>query len=179
MTQLLSMLHTFKLHQMHCSISNLNTQCKMTYGCSYILLSHDRVTPSRIFLLMISPSFRHFPHVYVTPVSIHKVTPPYACVNGKKNSFQGQGFILEFLPMVSSSKPYIYHGLETCVTAVTMVTLLHSSTSLLYFQHGKHDHIPCMYIKDLMNIQSSIYKEDICQVNNVKVQNQKVLMSWH
>ena len=29
-TQLLSMSHTFKLHQMHCSIPNNNTHCKMT-----------------------------------------------------------------------------------------------------------------------------------------------------
>ena len=54
--------------------------------------------------------------------------------------------------MESSSKPYFYHGLDMCVTTVTMVTLLHSSVSLLHFQHGKHDHLPCMYIKDIISI---------------------------
>ena len=146
--QLLSRSHTFKLHQMHYSISNYNTQRRMTYECSDVFLSHDWVTPSRILLLVISPSFPHFPYVSITPVSMHKVTPPYACMNGKNEGpFRSRG-----LPMISSSKLYFYHGLETCATAVTMVTLLHSSTSLLYFQHGKHDHCTCMYTKDLTSI---------------------------
>ena len=71
MTQLLSMSHTFKLYQMHCSISNNNTHCKMTYGCLNMFLSHDRVTPSRILLLVISSSFPHSSHVSTIPVSMH------------------------------------------------------------------------------------------------------------
>ena len=82
-TQLLSMSHKLKLHQMHYSISNYNTHCKMTYGCSNLFLSHDWVTPSGTLLLVISLGFPHFPHVFITPMNIHKVTPPYACVNGK------------------------------------------------------------------------------------------------
>ena len=78
------MSHTFELHQMHCSISNYNTHCIMTYGCSNLFFSHDWVTPSRILLLVTSPSFPHSPHVCTTLVGMHKVTPPYACVNGKK-----------------------------------------------------------------------------------------------
>ena len=84
MTQLLSMSHTFKLHQMHCSISNNNTHCRMTYGCLNMFLSHDWVTPSRILPLVISPSFPHSSHESITQVSIHKVTPPCACMNGKR-----------------------------------------------------------------------------------------------
>ena len=92
MTQLLSMSHTFKLHQMHCNISKYKTHCKMTYGCSNMFLSHDWFTPSRILLLVISPSFPHIPHVSITLVSIHIVTPPYACMNDKKeNIFRVRG----------------------------------------------------------------------------------------
>ena len=88
-TQLLSMSHTCMLHLMHCSISN-NTHCRMTYGCANLFLSHDWVTPSRILLLVISPSFPHSPHICITSMSIHKVTTPCACVNGKRGgSFQG------------------------------------------------------------------------------------------
>ena len=65
MTQLLSMLHTFEFHQMHCSISKYNTHCIMTYGCSNMFLSHGWFTPSRILLLVISPSFPHLPHVSI------------------------------------------------------------------------------------------------------------------
>ena len=83
-TQLLSMLHTFKLHQMHHSISHYNTHCILTCGCSNMFLSHDWVTPSRILLLVISSSFPHASHVSTIPVCMHKVTPPYACVNGEK-----------------------------------------------------------------------------------------------
>ena len=144
------MLHTFELNQMHSSILKYNTHCKMTHGCSNMFLRHIWVTPSRILLLMINPSFPQSPHISATSMGMHKVTSPCACVNGK-----GQGFILESLPMVSSIKPYLYHGLEMCVMSVTMVTLLHSSTFLEYFQHGKHEPFPCMYIKDLMSIQSS------------------------
>jgi hypothetical protein len=84
MTQLLSMSHTFLFHQMHCSISKYNTHCIMTYGCSNLFLSHYWVTPSRILLLAISPSFPHLPHISTTPVSTHKATPPYVCMNGKE-----------------------------------------------------------------------------------------------
>ena len=82
MTQLLSMLHTFKLHQMHCSISNNNIHCKMKYGCSNMFLSHDWVTPSRTLLLVISSSFPRSSHVSTILMSMHWVAPPYACVNG-------------------------------------------------------------------------------------------------
>ena len=85
-TQLLSMSHTFKQHQMHCSTLNYNTHCKMTYGCSNLFLGNDWVTPSRILLLVISPSFSHFPHVSTILVSMHKFTPPHPCMNGKKGS---------------------------------------------------------------------------------------------
>ena len=64
----------------------------MTYGCSNMFLSHDWFTPSRILLLVISPSFPHIPHVSITLVSIHIVTPPYACMNDKKeNIFRVRG----------------------------------------------------------------------------------------
>ena len=58
----------------------------MTYGCSNLFLSHYWVTPSRILLLAINPSFSHLPHVSTTPVSTHKVTPPYVCMNGKREA---------------------------------------------------------------------------------------------
>ena len=63
--QFLSMSHTFELHQIRCSISNNNTHCKMTYGCSNLFLSHDWVTTSRILLLVISSSFPSLiTHIY-------------------------------------------------------------------------------------------------------------------
>ena len=57
--------------------------------------------------------------------------------------------------MVSSSKLYFYHGLETCVTFVTMVTLFHLSPFMGFFSHGKHNPFPCMHIRDLMSLCSS------------------------
>ena len=56
-----------------------------------MFLSHDRVTLNRIPLLVISPSFPHFPHVSISPMSIHKVTPPYASVMVKKTPFRVRG----------------------------------------------------------------------------------------
>ena len=69
----------------------------MTCGCSDLFISHDWVTPSRILLLMINPSFPHFPRVSITPVNIQKVTPPYACVNGKKKLLLGLGVYIGVL----------------------------------------------------------------------------------
>ena len=83
-TQLLSMSHTFMFYQMHINISKCNTHCKMTNGCSNMFLSHDWVTPSRILLLVISPSFLHLPHISTPSVSTPKVTPPCVFMNGKK-----------------------------------------------------------------------------------------------
>ena len=62
------------------------------------------------------------------------------------------------LHAVSSFKPYYYHELERCVTSVTMVTLLHSSTSLLPFQYGKHDRFPYMYIEDFICLSRLLIK---------------------
>ena len=59
--------------------------------------------------------------------------------------------------MVISTKPFSYHGLETCVMSVTMVTLFYSSTSVGSFPHGKHNPFPCMYMRDLMSLCSSFY----------------------
>ena len=58
----------------------------MTYGCSNMFLSHDWVSPSRILLYVMSASFPHLPHVSTTPVSTHKVTPPYICMNDKREA---------------------------------------------------------------------------------------------
>jgi hypothetical protein len=73
-THLLSMSHTFMFHQMHSIISKCNTRCKMTNGCSNVFLSHDWVTPSRILLLVISPSVLHLPHISTPSVSTPKVS---------------------------------------------------------------------------------------------------------
>jgi hypothetical protein len=83
-TQLLSMSHAFMFHQMHISISKYNTHCKMTNGCSNMFLSHDWVTPSRILLLVISPSFLHLPPVSTPLVSTSKITSPCVCMNGRR-----------------------------------------------------------------------------------------------
>ena len=83
------MSHTFIFHQMHSNISKHNTHCKMTYGCSNLFLNHDWVTPSRILLLVITPSFSHLPHVSTSSVSTHKVTPPLVCMSGKREVFLG------------------------------------------------------------------------------------------
>ena len=137
---------------MHCSTSNYNTHCKMTYVCSNLFFDHDQVTPSRILFLAISPGFSYFPHVSTILVSMLKVTSPYTCMNGKKGgSFQGQGFILEFLPIVSFSKPYFYHGLETWVTSATIINWFHLSISLLHIQYGsEYVHLPYMYTQDFL-----------------------------
>ena len=63
MTQLLSMLHLFKYYQMHCSISNNNTDCKMTYGCSNPFLSHGspQVEYSSWWLALVSLTLHTYP----------------------------------------------------------------------------------------------------------------------
>jgi hypothetical protein len=86
MTQLLFMSHTFMFHQMHSSISKCNTHCKMTNGCSNMFHSHDWVTPTRILLLLISPSFLHLPHVSTSPVGTPRVTSPCVCMNGRREA---------------------------------------------------------------------------------------------
>ena len=134
---------------MHCSTSKYNTHCKMTYvqTCSLTMTRLLQVE----YLLMISPSFFYFPHVSTILVSMPKVTPPYTSMSGKKgDSFQGQGFILEFLPMVSFFEPYFYHGLEIWVAYVTMIIWFHSSISLLHIQYEEYVHLPYMYTQHFL-----------------------------
>ena len=57
----------------------------MTDECSSMFLSHDWVTPSRILLLVISPSFPHLPHISTPSVSTHQVTPR-VCMNDKREA---------------------------------------------------------------------------------------------
>ena len=64
MTHLLSMSHTLNPFQMHCSILTYNTNCNRTYGCSNLILGHDWVTRTRIFLLVISPCVPLLSHIY-------------------------------------------------------------------------------------------------------------------
>ena len=85
-TQLLSMSHTFMFHYIHNSLSKYNTHCTMTNGCSNMFLSHRWVTPSRILLLVISPSFLHLPPLSTSSVSTSKVTSPCVCMNDRKEA---------------------------------------------------------------------------------------------
>jgi hypothetical protein len=62
-----------------------------------MFLSHDRVTPSRILLLVISPSLLHIPHVSTPLVSTPKVTPPCVCMNGKREAPLGLRVYIGFL----------------------------------------------------------------------------------
>ena len=133
------MLHTFKPHQMHCCISSYNTYCKMTYGCSNMFLGHDWVSPSRILLLVLSPNFSLLTRIYNSSEYIQSQPHLTLAWMVKKDApFRGRGLILELLLVVDFLIPYFYHGLETWITTVTMVILLHSSTSLLHFHHGKY-----------------------------------------
>ena len=147
MTQLLSMSHTFKPHQMHWSISNYNTHCRMTYGChscSLAMIGFLQVEYSSWWLALISLTF----NTYRLLQWVHtKPTPPHIWVNGKKGKLPLRlGVYIGVYTYGKFFKPCFYHVLEMWVTAITMVILLHSSTSLLPFHHGKYDHFPRMYI---------------------------------
>ena len=62
--------------------------------------------------------------------------------------------------MVTFAKPYFYHGLETCATSITMVTLFHSSTSLGSLSHGNYNPFPCVHDGDLMSSCSSFSQRE-------------------
>ena len=153
-THLSSMSHTLNPLHMHCSISHYNTHCRMAYGHSNMFLGHDWVTPSRIFFLVIRPSFSFLARIYYSNEYTQSQSHLSLAWMVKNRLLLGLRVYIGiftygkfsqilFLPWVRDVA-HIYN--------YSKVTLLYSSISLLHSFHGRHDLLPCCRLRIFMSM---------------------------
>ena len=163
-THLSSMSHTLNPLHMHCSISHYNTHCRMAYGHSNMFLGHDWVTPSRIFFLVIRPSFSFLARIYYSNEYTQSQSHLSLAWMVKNRLLLGLRVYIGIFTYGKFSQILFLPWVETWLTSITTVRLLcsiHLYPCYIHFMVG-------MTSFHVVNLESSwvcshlFIKEDNC-----------------